>query len=269
MNQVSTLSMISMGFSLIMSAVLPIGLFIVLRRRFGADRMPFFTGIAVMLMFAFGLEQIVHRLVLGSAAGTVIQQTPVLYALYGGLMAGLFEETGRLLAFRTVLRNSFKKDVNALMYGAGHGGIECLIILGITNLNNLLFSVMINSGRTSKLTENLSGSMLSQMESSIALLCTASPALFLGGLLERMIAMALHLALSVLVYIAVKHHKTALFSLAIAGHALVDAGSAYASLTGVPAFVIETGIAFATCIICLLAGRIWICEGCVLKTERT
>ena len=50
------------------------------------------------------LERIFHFLVLQSGAGTVIQGNIWLYALYGGLAAGIFEETGRFLAFRFVLR---------------------------------------------------------------------------------------------------------------------------------------------------------------------
>lgn len=57
-----------------------------------------------MLLFAMVLEQIVHSIVLGSPAGIVIRNHLWLYALYGSLMAGLFEETGRFLAMRYVLK---------------------------------------------------------------------------------------------------------------------------------------------------------------------
>jgi uncharacterized membrane protein YhfC len=90
-----------------------------------------------MLLFAFVLEQIVHSIVLTSPAGTKIQGSIWLMALYGGLMAGLFEETGRFLAFKTILRSKRNNDANALMYGAGHGGFEAMMILGITMISNL------------------------------------------------------------------------------------------------------------------------------------
>ena len=54
-------------------------------------------------------------------------------------MAGIFEETGRFLAFKTVLRKKQGKDINALMYGAGHGGFEAAALLGITMINNIIY----------------------------------------------------------------------------------------------------------------------------------
>ena len=54
-----------------------------------------------------------------------------LYALYGGLAAGLFEETGRLLAFRFILKPHTAR-ITALSYGIGHGGIEAFWVMGLS-----------------------------------------------------------------------------------------------------------------------------------------
>lgn len=62
-------------------------------------------------------------------------------------MAGLFEETGRFLAMRYVLKKEHGNAHNALMYGAGHGGLEMFVILSLGMINNLIYSVMINLGR--------------------------------------------------------------------------------------------------------------------------
>ena len=70
----------------------------------------------------------------------VIRGNIWLYALYGGLMAGLFEETGRYLAFSFALKKYRAKNVNALMYGAGHGGFEAIVIVGLTMINNIVWS---------------------------------------------------------------------------------------------------------------------------------
>ena len=108
-----------------------------------------------MLLFAMVLEQFVHSVVLGSPAGIVIQENIWMYALYGSVMAGLFEETGRLLAMRYVLKKEHRNAHNALMYGAGHGGFEMFVILSIGMINNLIYSVMINLGQTQTLLEPL------------------------------------------------------------------------------------------------------------------
>ena len=88
-----------------------------------------------MLLFAFILESGAHRIVLSLPAGSVIKGSIWLYALYGGFMAGLFEETGRYLAFSFALKKYRAKNVNALMYGAGHGGFEAVVVVGLTMIN--------------------------------------------------------------------------------------------------------------------------------------
>ena len=61
-------------------------------------------------------------------------------------MAAIFEETGRLIAFGFILRKNKDKNINACMYGAGHGGIEAASVLGLTMIGSLALSVSINSG---------------------------------------------------------------------------------------------------------------------------
>lgn len=97
---VPTSSIVFMAVSCLIGFAIPLGLFIYFRKKKGADVLPFFVGCAIMLVFALILESMVHRVVLSSDIGSVIQGTIWLYALYGGAMAGLFEETGRFIAFK-------------------------------------------------------------------------------------------------------------------------------------------------------------------------
>ena len=101
---VPTLSMVFMAVSILIGFGLPLAMFLYFRLKKKADILPFFVGCAVMLLFALVLEAMVHRVILGSSVGGKIQNNVWLYAVYGGLMAGLFEETGRFLAFKTVLK---------------------------------------------------------------------------------------------------------------------------------------------------------------------
>ena len=117
-----------------------------------------------MLLFAFILESGLHNLVFSSPAGPAIRNNIWLYALDGGFMAGLFEETGRYLAFAFALKKYRAKNVNALMYGAGHGGFEAIVITGFTMINNITWSLMINNGSISTLLGSLSGDQLAQAQ---------------------------------------------------------------------------------------------------------
>ena len=195
---VPILSIVFMAVSCAICFLVPLALFLYLRLVKKADIYPFFAGCAVMLLFAFILESGMHNLVLSSPAGAVIRNNIWLYALYGGFMAGLFEETGRYLAFAFALKKYRAKNVNALMYGAGHGGFEAIVITGITMINNIIWSVMINNGSISSMLSSLSGDQVAQAEQSVTLLTTTPSYQFLLGGVERLLAIALHIALSVI-----------------------------------------------------------------------
>ena len=139
-------AMACMTASLLIAFGPPLGLGLFFRRRGGRWR-AFLLGAAVFLVFALVLEQRAHQLILGGPAGGVITGDLGLYALYGGLMAGLFEETGRFAAFQ-LLRRSGKGGTpqDALIYGAGHGGMEAVLLVGLTNVSNLLLSFWLNTG---------------------------------------------------------------------------------------------------------------------------
>ncbi|MDD3252132.1 MAG: YhfC family glutamic-type intramembrane protease [Lachnospiraceae bacterium] len=210
-------------FSLIVAWGLPTALCVVLYRKLKASLPAFFLGCATFFLFALVLEQLLHTLVIFKLGpvSEALKNNIWLYALYGGLAAGVFEETGRYLAMRFFLKKNLTKE-NALMYGAGHGGMEAILILGIPSINNLVSSILLNSGGfVSALAEDANAQQV--MESLMPLGTLPAWQFFLGGA-ERIIAVALHLALSLLVYRAVKEPaKKGFFVLAILLHAAVDA----------------------------------------------
>lgn len=255
---VSAQSMTFMAISCGISFLLPIVLLLYFKIRKRADILPFIVGCAVMLLFAFVLEQIVHSIVLGSDTGRKIIDSIWLYALYGGLMAGLFEETGRFLAFKTVLRGRRSNDANALMYGAGHGGFEMALLLGITMINNLIYSGLINSGNMEVLTGNVTGEALTQVEQSIRALIATPSYQFLLGSLERVFAVILQISFSVLVWFAAKKlSRILLYPAAILLHFVVDASTAVLARLGAPIAVIYTVLAVMTVIIAVFAKKVW------------
>ena len=254
--RVSTLSMAFMGISLVMSLAIPLILFLYFRKRRHCDFQPFFTGCLVFLLFALVLESSVHRLVLGSSVGGTIRENTLLYALYGGLMAGLFEETGRYLAFSTVLKKYRGNDENALMYGAGHGGFEMLILLGLGMVSNLSFAVLLNTGHLDQITGSVSGEALAQVEAAISTLTSTAPVLFLAGIVERLFAVTIHLALSVVVWFAVKERKALFYVLALLLHAFVDAITVI--LSGkVSVWVLEGFVGLMALLTVVIAAAIW------------
>ena len=209
-----------MVFSLAVAFGLPIGLYLYWKRTKHACTSCFVTGMLVFVLFALVLESLLHSLVF-RLTGTAITGSLFLYALYAGLMAAAFEETGRYLAMRFVLRRRLNGP-NALMYGAGHGGVEAMILLGITSINNIVNSLMLNSGAMADTLSALDDATRQTVAASLATLAETPAWLFFVGGFERVVAVFLHVALSVLVWRAVRDGKARWYWAAFGGHFAVD-----------------------------------------------
>lgn len=219
---VSLLSIIFMVITLLICFFVPIGLLIYFRTKLKADFAPFFFGCLIFIVFALILESTLNRTLLLSTGsfGDTILKNPWLYALYGGLAAGIFEETGRLIYFKYILKSKLKSS-NALMYGAGHGGIEAILLVGFTYINNIVFSLLINANNGNLKT--ILGANYDLLYNDVSKLGTIPSLDFLLGGFERLCAISLHLALSVLVFIAVTRvNKRYLYFLAVLLHAFVN-----------------------------------------------
>ena len=225
---VPTFSIVCIAISALAGIAIPTALFLVFRKKYRADILPFFVGCAVFLLFASLIEHTINRYILLSDAGTVLQSSVWLYSAFFGLMAGLFEETGRFVAFQTVLKKKLGNDSNALMYGAGHGGVEVFYLLVTSMVTNLYFAFMLNSGRGDALTAGVTDpATLQTIRATLTTLSSIPSTMYLVSIVERISAVALHISLSVLVWFAVKERGKKLwyFPLAILLHALVDAAA--------------------------------------------
>lgn len=269
---VPTLSIVFIVLDLILAFAMPVLLAVWLHMKKGAQPVPFWVGCIVFLLFALMLESLMHQAVLGGAAGEAIMGNVWLYALYGGLAAGIFEETGRFLAFKTVLKKHRANDANALMYGAGHGGFECMALLGLTMVNNLVYALMINSGGVEAINGLLAGGSgvdeatatlaAEQIGEAVTALTTTSPWVFLLSPVERAFAIAIHVGLSVLVWFAAKTPgRWWLYPVAILAHAFVDGSmvlvqDALSGVAGGTVFV-EAYVGVTAAAVCLIAWRVW------------
>ncbi|MBR3196605.1 MAG: YhfC family intramembrane metalloprotease [Clostridia bacterium] len=237
---------------------IPVFLFFYFRKKKRADILPFFIGCVMFLVFALLLEAGVHGLILSSAFGQKIQNNTWLFALYGGLMAGLFEETARLTAFSTVLNKKIGKDANALMYGAGHGGFEAAYLLGVGMVSNIAVAVLSNMGKLSLITDTMPPEAVAQLQSGIETLASTAPHLFLIGILERVFAVTLHIALSVLVWFAVKNKRCRLlYPAAILIHCIVDTVAVLLSGLGVHVLAVEAVVGVMTVLSVIAARAVW------------
>ena len=254
---VPTLSLVCMALAALFAFAIPVVLLIYCKRK-GADVLPFFVGCAVFVIFALILESLMHQLVLKVLpVGKTILGNTLRYALYGGLAAGIFEETGRFLAFKTVLKKKLGNDRNALMYGAGHGGIEAILIVGLTYIGNIVISMLINAGQADLLTATATGEAAEQLKAVFDSLIATAPWTYLLAIVERAVAITTHICLSVLVFFAAKKPgKGWLFPLAILLHAALD-GLTVILAARLPAAAVEGCLVVMTLGLVFLTRALW------------
>lgn len=220
--QVSAVAIAGVIFSAVISIGLPIVLLILAKKKLHAKMSALGIGMLTFVLFALGLEQVLHSIML-NVFGDALTGNVWLYALYGGLAAGVFEETGRYVAMKFWMEKTLTKE-NSVMYGVGHGGVEAVLIVGFTCISNLITMFMINSGqieRSFSAIEDGAGKELA-IQSISVLWTTPGYQFFLAGV-ERIAAIALHLCLSYLVYRAVKYGAKKYYFLALGVHFLVNA----------------------------------------------
>ncbi|CEA00668.1 hypothetical protein BN1048_01041 [Jeotgalicoccus saudimassiliensis] len=217
---ISQSEIIIMAVTGIAAVLLPFIFILILRRKFKIRWLPLLLGIAVFILFALVLEQIMHVLVLQPEPdGTIalISQSPWLYVLYGIFAAGIFEETGRLLAFLLTKRR-YKDIDSAVSYGIGHGGIEAFAVVGLGMLNGIILSILINSG-----SDALSSLPVAQED----IIASQPWYMYAIAIAERILAISLHIGLSIIVFASVMMKgRWWLFPAAILLHALANTTAA-------------------------------------------
>ena len=213
-----------MAVAALVGIALPVALAWWLVRKFHVNWQTILIGAGTFIVFALVLEPLLHQLVLKGPHGATIMGNVWYYALYGGLAAGLFEETGRFLSMKFLMRREPSSALPGVGYGIGHGGVEMLIIFGVTMLSNLVLSVLINAGQTDLLTANVPEEQLELVQAQFAALEGLGAGTVAVGLWERLSALVLQLGLSMLVWTAVRRGGKWLwlFPAAILLHALVD-----------------------------------------------
>jgi len=248
-------SLAAMAGVALFTAALPLALGLLFRKRYGGRWRFFLLGCGVFFLFAMVLEGFAHSLVGNSPAGAVIQSNLLLYALYAGLMAGVFEECGRWLAFRLTRRGG--SAGSALMCGAGHGGFEAVAITGLTMVNNLILASALNRGGLEAV-EALTGPLSGPMRAALDNMVNAAPGLYLWAGFERAVAIALHISLSVLVYTAATRKGNWYWlPAAILIHALCDM-AAVLTISYCPVAVSELVLLAMTAAAALLARRVFL-----------
>ena len=224
LSMIPTSTLISITVAALLGFAVPVALAWWLVRRYHIRWQTILIGAGTFIVFALLLEPILHQLVLKGPHGAAIMGNIWYYALYGGLAAGLFEETGRFLSMKFLMRKEPSRALPGVAYGIGHGGMEMLLLFGVSMISNLVLSVMINAGQADVLTAKVPEEQLPLVQAQFAQLSTLTTSSLLIGFWERLSALLLQLGLSLMVWAAVRRGGKWLwlFPAAILLHALVD-----------------------------------------------
>ena len=190
--------------------LLPIILAIIIWKKFKVSWAIFFLG---MVLFLASLI----RTPLNTYLGGLLQSNfrgEVFYILFGamaGLTAGIFEEGVRVLALGTVIKpRDYYKGV---MYGIGHGGGgEAMVFIGFSTLANfIIYKFFPNI---------LPVNILPQIQAIAWWLP-------LVGAMERILAIAIQIAFSVLIMYTFMSKKYYIIAVTIILHTVVDFAAFY------------------------------------------
>ena len=219
-----TNTIVMLGITGALGLILPISAMIIYKiRHKTAWWVSALIGAGTFVLFALVLESLLHLVML-----PIVKDSALWYCVYGALAAGVFEETGRLVAFKLVLPKGRRTRENAVFMGLGHGCIEVIMLVGFTMLAYAGLAIFINSeGLTeavmiiTKGDPSLAGTVIEQ----ISAVKDFSALNVLLTIFERLVAVIFHVCMSVWVYKAVTE-KMWLYPAAIAAHAGLDAFAA-------------------------------------------
>lgn len=258
---VSASAIAGMILSMIVTLLGPVILLIIWKVKKKCSLLPALAGALTFIIAAMVLESIPKYFLFAdeNAVSGYILSHSWAYSLIGALLAGVFEECGRYVTMRFFLKKHSARE-DAISYGIGHGGFECVLLIGFGMTSNLMLAFAINNGMIALLTNGLPADQAAVYESIVTTLTTAGPGMFLWSIWERFFTLIFHISMSVLVFASVKvKGKFYLFSLAILLHTAIDLFAAFYQFGSLPLAVTELAIAVFSVGTVLLARRVYTC----------
>ena len=218
---VTNTALTAMFMTLVLSIVVPIAAAIAITKRWKNV-----FGVVVAGAMTFFITQMVLRIPLLQLLlprfgwYKAFSARPVAFLVFLSFSAALFEETGRFLAFRLLLKDRLAYQ-SGVAFGIGHGGIEAILLVGATYMNNIVFSFILNAGKLETFLEGkLDPATVAYIGKALE---TTAPGSFLAAGVERVLTMAFQIALSVLILEGlVRGHACSFYLGALCAHGGVN-----------------------------------------------
>lgn len=252
--------------SLIITVILMIAIFVIIliywrKKHKQQTKISYLVAGAVgFLISARVLELGVHYfcILADNPVSRFINGNTVTYVLYGIIMAGLFEECGRYIVLKYIMKKNRTRE-NAVMYGIGHGGIEILAVILPAMITYLAVAVLFSAGNIENalsalnITEETAAAALPSVQAAASF----DYAMMAMNVIERLLAMLIHIGLTVIVYYGVCNAKKSSLPMAIILHMLVDTFPALYQRGAVSLWAVEVWAALWTAVIVFIAVKLY------------
>ena len=180
------------------------------------------------------------------------------FVLYGITMAGVFEECGRHIVLKYIMKKNRTRE-NAVLYGIGHGGIEILAVILPLMITYLAVAVLFSRGDTENalmalnITEETAAAALPSVQAAAVF----NYAMMAMNVIERLFALLFHTGLTVIVYYGVINADKVCLPMAILLHMLMDTFPAMYQRGLVPLWAVEVWAAACTAAVVLIAVKLY------------
>ena len=187
-----------------------------------------------------------------------INGNTIAFVLYGIIMAGVFEECGRYIILKYIMKKN-RTPENAILYGIGHGCIEILAVLLPAIITYLVVAVLFSAGdmenalSTLNITEETASAALPSIQATAAF----DYVMMAMNVIERLFAMFLHIGLTVVVYYGVVTVKKNCLLVAIILHMLMDTFPALYQRSVVPLWTVELWVGVWTGVVVFIAVNLY------------
>lgn len=248
--------------TVVLMTAIPVAFLIYWRRKHkGQTKLSWLiAGAAGFLVSARVLELGMHYLCIlaDNPVSRFINGNTAAFVLYGTLAAGVFEECGRHIVLKYIMKKNRTRE-NAVLYGIGHGGIEALAVILPSMIFSLVIAIVFSAGDVESALNTLK---ITPETASAALPTVQAAASFDYGMMamnvmERLFAMGIHIGLTVIVYYGVVGAKKVCLPGAILLHMLADTFPALYQKGVLPLWSVEVWTALWTVSIVFIAVKLY------------
>jgi uncharacterized membrane protein YhfC len=225
--------MVSFVLAIVFSLVVPIVLGILAVRRYKIEWMVLLYGVLALFAAQFVQDLIFSGLgnLFGSGGVALppVEFQPVFYAVLIGLITGILHQAARWGAFR-FLRERVNSWGGALTLGIGHGAAETILYVGVPMILTLISVITLtNNGIESLNLSTEDAASIQQQLAAFQAMPWYSP---LATIVERILALSMHILLSVMVWLSFVQKKKTWLVAAVLWHAFITGVGVFISTLG-------------------------------------